>query len=398
MVRRCAFPGCPNREKLTRKRKSALPMSKDERLTFHVFPTHDSERLKLWLLTIRRDVNFPIRYVKQMKLCSEHFSPDDFRPCQGTLRRLKRTAVPNQCLHNAQETSNAPTQLSQESEGSTQDPKSADPFQPNQDPCPADSPPTSQSTQATDLSFSPAYLADVCSRHFGDDCFTNKAQFDAAGFADCLKLKDGSVPAIRDPEHGPRAITDRSCLLTLRISPGGKKRTRTPEGTRAERERDTCHAKTRIDIGGAFPLWRKVGEQMGFKSDPEMAFFLLQRVCGENVLVPRRRKSTHVPAPQTEESEGDSTHPSDEDEDMEASEICYEVSPSHPKEEPVETELDNRLEVSTGPVATADHTKIDHNYLDSSLGSLTPAAVQARTRPSKRCSVQVLGSDCGCAL
>ncbi|XP_057178347.1 uncharacterized protein LOC130546864 [Triplophysa rosa] len=266
------------------------------------------------------------------------------------------------------ETSNAPTQLSQESEGSTQDPKSADPFQPNQDPCPADSPPTSQSTQATDLSFSPAYLADVCSRHFGDDCFTNKAQFDAAGFADCLKLKDGSVPAIRDPEHGPRAITDRSCLLTLRISPGGKKRTRTPEGTRAERERDTCHAKTRIDIGGAFPLWRKVGEQMGFKSDPEMAFFLLQRVCGENVLVPRRRKSTHVPAPQTEgsfqESEGDSTHPSDEDEDMEASEICYEVSPSHPKDELSQNRLKSEDQIkSENQLMSEDQLKTKHQLI-----------------------------------
>ncbi|XP_048051053.1 zinc finger protein 883-like isoform X1 [Megalobrama amblycephala] len=41
----------------------------------------------------------------------------------------------------------------------------------------------------------------VCSRHFSDECFTNKAQFDA-GFADRLRLKDGAVPSIKHPGHG----------------------------------------------------------------------------------------------------------------------------------------------------------------------------------------------------
>ncbi len=35
---------------------------------------------------------------------------------------------------------------------------------------------------------------------FVDDCFINKAQFDA-GFAHHLILKDGAVPAIKDPGH-----------------------------------------------------------------------------------------------------------------------------------------------------------------------------------------------------
>lgn len=104
---------------------------------------------------------------------------------------------------------NAPAQLSQESEGSTQDPQSADPLKPNQDP-PSDSPLTSQPTQATDthkntdLSFAPAYLA--------DDCSKNKVQFNA-GSADRLKLKDESVAAIRDPHHEPRAVSKTAVCL-----------------------------------------------------------------------------------------------------------------------------------------------------------------------------------------
>ncbi len=35
---------------------------------------------------------------------------------------------------------------------------------------------------------------------FVDECFINKAQFNA-GFAHRLILKDGAVPAIKDPGH-----------------------------------------------------------------------------------------------------------------------------------------------------------------------------------------------------
>ncbi len=40
----------------------------------------------------------------------------------------------------------------------------------------------------------------VCSHHFSDECFVNKAQFDA-GFADCLILKVGAVPVMKVPCH-----------------------------------------------------------------------------------------------------------------------------------------------------------------------------------------------------
>lgn len=94
MVRKCAFPGCPNREKITSKRKGALTLPQNERLTFHRFPSNDRERMNLWLLAVQRDVNLPINFVKHMRLCSEHFSPDDFKSVQQK-RLLKSTAVPN---------------------------------------------------------------------------------------------------------------------------------------------------------------------------------------------------------------------------------------------------------------------------------------------------------------
>ncbi len=99
MVLKCAFPGCLNRQKPKSVRKSALPTQRHKSISFHSFPVNDPERLKLWLVAVHQDVDLPIRYIKQMMLCSEHFSPDDFRPGQGQIRRhLKSTAVPNLSL------------------------------------------------------------------------------------------------------------------------------------------------------------------------------------------------------------------------------------------------------------------------------------------------------------
>lgn len=61
----------------------------------------------------------------------------------------------------------------------------------------------------------------VCSRHFSDECFINKAQVDA-GFAHRLLLKVGAVPVIKDPGHEsePQAVskTASNFWLLLAIS------------------------------------------------------------------------------------------------------------------------------------------------------------------------------------
>ncbi|XP_058617369.1 uncharacterized protein LOC131530888 [Onychostoma macrolepis] len=103
MVQKCAFTGCPNRRKPARLRKRAVPTT-DERLSFHTFPVNDPQRLQLWLLSVQRYVDLPLGNVSQMRLCSEHFSPDDFKPGQGKIRRkLKSTAVPSLCLLNTKD-------------------------------------------------------------------------------------------------------------------------------------------------------------------------------------------------------------------------------------------------------------------------------------------------------
>lgn len=94
MVRVCAFPGCFNQEKSLRLRQWASMQEKS--LTFHTLPLNDVKRLNLWLLALRRDSSSPIQSVRGLRVCSEHFSPDDFSVAKGINRRLKSTAVPKQ--------------------------------------------------------------------------------------------------------------------------------------------------------------------------------------------------------------------------------------------------------------------------------------------------------------
>ncbi|XP_065114757.1 uncharacterized protein [Paramisgurnus dabryanus] len=104
---------------------------------------------------------------------------------------------------------------------------------------------------------------------------------------------------------------------------------------KGESESERRHAKTTINIGDAFSLWRTFRDENGFTTDTELAFYLLKRVCGEDLL-PRSKKRkleplTDVPALKTEST--------DKDEDMEVAEICYEVPFPCQTDESPQTEL-----------------------------------------------------------
>ncbi|CAM4597167.1 unnamed protein product [Leuciscus chuanchicus] len=85
--------GCFRKHKVLRLREP--PSTGDGRLTFHQFPVNDPERLKLWLLAVRWDVKTPMAKIERSRLCSEHFSCEDYEPEKGKPRRLlKSSAVP----------------------------------------------------------------------------------------------------------------------------------------------------------------------------------------------------------------------------------------------------------------------------------------------------------------
>ncbi|XP_078031998.1 uncharacterized protein LOC117254656 isoform X5 [Epinephelus lanceolatus] len=58
-------------------------------------------------------------------------------------------------------------------------------------------------------------------------------------------------------------------------APSKRKRNRTEEQEKAKRDSDRARAKTRVNIGQAFTKWRELRELIGFKTDPELALFLI---------------------------------------------------------------------------------------------------------------------------
>ncbi|ROL46137.1 THAP domain-containing protein 4 [Anabarilius grahami] len=92
MVLTCAYADCSNR--LKTKRLCSLTRTHSGVVTFHVFPTSEPARLKLWLIALRLDINTPINILKMMRVCSDHFSPDDFTYPGEDYVRLKTSAVP----------------------------------------------------------------------------------------------------------------------------------------------------------------------------------------------------------------------------------------------------------------------------------------------------------------
>uniref|UniRef100_A0A671KBG5 THAP domain-containing protein 1 n=1 Tax=Sinocyclocheilus anshuiensis TaxID=1608454 RepID=A0A671KBG5_9TELE len=92
MVLTCAYPDCSNR--LKTKRLRSLAQTHSGVVTFHVFPTSEPARLKLWLIALRLDINTPINVLKLLRVCSDHFSPDDFTYPGEDHVQLKPSAVP----------------------------------------------------------------------------------------------------------------------------------------------------------------------------------------------------------------------------------------------------------------------------------------------------------------
>ncbi|KAM8772223.1 uncharacterized protein AB9X84_008238 isoform 2-T2 [Acanthopagrus schlegelii] len=107
MVRVCSFPGCFNREKRVRCRVRSSSQDVGLPVTFHRLPLHDPERLWLWLIALRLDLNPFLKSLRAVRVCSEHFSPEDYRPKmhgrKTELLLLKPTAVPTASLQRAEQ-------------------------------------------------------------------------------------------------------------------------------------------------------------------------------------------------------------------------------------------------------------------------------------------------------
>ena len=54
-----------------------------------------------------------------------------------------------------------------------------------------------------------------------------------------------------------------------------QKKNLSAEARQAKRQSDRLRTKTRINIGRAFELWRDLRFVLGIKTDPELAFFLI---------------------------------------------------------------------------------------------------------------------------
>ncbi|XP_055038831.2 uncharacterized protein [Misgurnus anguillicaudatus] len=176
----------------------------------------------------------------------------------------------------------------------------------------------------------------LCAAHFTEDCFLNMGEY-KAGLAQRLRLKTGSIPTLHVQSDSQLIVKDLPLLTSGQSSLTKTKSTQTTERIQANPESDRrCH-KTIIDIGSAFALWQKFRDENGFKTDTELAFYLLSRTgCCADLSARRKKRKleplTDVPTRlQMEEYESDSSQPSKdhqctkEDEDIEVPEICYEV-------------------------------------------------------------------------
>ncbi|XP_065114776.1 uncharacterized protein [Paramisgurnus dabryanus] len=192
----------------------------------------------------------------------------------------------------------------------------------------------------------------VCSEHFTEDDYFLKMQFATRTMKHVLK--DTAIPSliVQTGQSRSLAIKDNSFLVISGQLSGIKSMTlQTPEGIQAKNESDRQQAKTTIDIGAAFPLWQAFREKNGFRTDTELAFYLLKRVRGEELSARSKKRRletlTDVLALQKVEREKNSSQSSqdhqstDKDDDAEMAEICYEVPFPSQTDESAQTELES---------------------------------------------------------
>ena len=90
----CCVPLCRNSSGQNAEReKLGLP-----NLSFHCFPSLDTEIGKMWILKIRRDPGPNFHVNEHTRICSQHFTSDDFvtlLDCSSIRPRLKPTAIPS---------------------------------------------------------------------------------------------------------------------------------------------------------------------------------------------------------------------------------------------------------------------------------------------------------------
>ncbi|XP_065114773.1 uncharacterized protein [Paramisgurnus dabryanus] len=186
----------------------------------------------------------------------------------------------------------------------------------------------------------------VCGDHFSRESFENWRQVEF-GFTreEKLRLGKNAVPLYIFTNT---MVKDLPLLASGQSSLTKEPSTQTAVRVKANPESDRRLAKTIIDIGSAFALWQKFRDENGFKTDTELAFYLLRRTTCSADLSAQHKKRKLDPFPDVASEECDSESSQHRnghhctDENMEIPEICCEVPPPSQTVEPAQTEIKSK--------------------------------------------------------
>ncbi|XP_034727120.1 uncharacterized protein si:ch211-40k21.5 [Etheostoma cragini] len=73
-------------------------------------------------------------------------------------------------------------------------------------------------------------------------------------------------------------------LITTAYTAKTRKRNLSNDEKLAKRNESRARDRTRINIGEAYPTWRQLRDQKGFKSDAELAVFLIERYHADSLV------------------------------------------------------------------------------------------------------------------